>query len=205
MTSSQAAYATTIQYDLTSDHCTGTCGPAGTLFGTITLTDIAGGVQLRVDLAAGFVFIKTGSEDVAVGFNLTNNASITEGTGALANSDWDLKSGTAGSLHLDGFGNFEYGLRCLVCGPGASSPAGSPMIFNIIGAVNVANFVELTTGGASDHPYFAVDVYSSITGKTGWVDASEPGHSVPDGGSTAMLLGSAMVGLSVLRRKFGSN
>ena len=37
------AQASVIQYALTSDHCTGSCGPAGTTFGTITLTDLAAG------------------------------------------------------------------------------------------------------------------------------------------------------------------
>ena len=39
--------------DFTIDHCTGTCGPAGTIFGSITLTDTAFGVDFDVKVLNG--------------------------------------------------------------------------------------------------------------------------------------------------------
>jgi hypothetical protein len=71
--------------------------------------------------------------------------------------------------------------------------------------VTIASFAELSIG--SNQAFFAVDVISSLPGftpNTGWVDASTPG-TVPDGGSTAMLLGSVLFGLGMLRRRLGRN
>src|ERR1051326_1811741 len=111
------ASADTLTYQITSDHCTGGCGPAGTVFGTITLTDVSSGVvQVTVSLNDGSQLIDTGGTGglgAAFGFNLIGNPTIT--LTSISNTNFSLESQTAGSIHVDGFGDFEYGLQCLSC------------------------------------------------------------------------------------------
>jgi hypothetical protein len=75
--------------------------------------------------------------------------------------------------------------------------------------VTVDNFAELSSAsGGSVQAFFAVDIISFLPGfggNTGWVDASTPGTSVPDGGATITLLGSVLFGLGMLRRRFGKS
>src|SRR5437867_13334326 len=50
-----------ITFDLTSDHCTGGCGIPP--FGTVMVAQNGASVDVTVDLAAGYSFVKTGSAD----------------------------------------------------------------------------------------------------------------------------------------------
>jgi hypothetical protein len=49
---------------------------------------------------------------------------------------------------------------------------------------------------------FVADILSGTTGNTGPVDVNTPPNNVPDGGTTLMLLGSALSGLGLARRFF---
>src|SRR5262245_55067136 len=63
-----------VRSDLTSDHCSnaGGCGPAGTIFGSVTLAQNGTTVDVTVHLTSGFAFAKTGSVDMlAFKFNAT--------------------------------------------------------------------------------------------------------------------------------------
>src|SRR5437660_7095767 len=61
-----------IIFDLTSDHCTGGCGPAGTVFGTVTLTQVGTAVDVTVHTNDPFGYAKTGAaDDQAFKFNAT--------------------------------------------------------------------------------------------------------------------------------------
>lgn len=197
------ASADTLTYQLTSDHCTNSCGPAGTVFGTITLTDVSSGVvQVTISLNDGSQLIDVGGSKglgAAIGWNLIGNPTIT--LTSISNTNFSLESQNAGAIHVDGFGTFEYGLQCLIC-TGASNPQGSTLSFTLSdgSGFSTASFNELSTGG-SPSAFFAVDIISGINGNTGPVDASgQP--TVPDGGMTLMLLGGALVGLETVRRKF---
>src|SRR5262252_2473092 len=57
-----AAMADSI-FDLTIDHCTGGCGPAGTVFGTVTLVQNGANVGVTVHLNSPYVYAKTGAGD----------------------------------------------------------------------------------------------------------------------------------------------
>jgi VPDSG-CTERM motif len=200
------ASANTVTYQLTSDHCTGTCGPAGTVFGTITLVDVSSGVvQVTLQLNNGSQLIDTGGSGglgAAFGFNLTGTPTIAVSN--ISNPNVTLESTTASTtgIHIDGFGLFEYGLQCLSCN-GGSTPLGSTLSFTVSASgLSTASFNQLSTIPPGSQPaFFAVDILSGINGKTGPVDASQA-PTVPDGGMTLMLLGGALLGLETLRRKF---
>src|SRR5215468_76068 len=52
-------------YNLDIDHCSGVggCGPAGTIFGTVSLTQNGVNVDITVHLNSGFGYAKTGAAD----------------------------------------------------------------------------------------------------------------------------------------------
>jgi len=195
-TGASRASASIVTYSLTSDHCSGGgCLGTATSAGTITTTDVSGGVQVNVTLNPGFQFVSTGFQ-TDFGFNLAGNptisyTSVTSGFAATGGSPQ-----SAGSRMMDGAGTFEYGVTCTACGNGGSNPQSGPLNFTISG-VSTSSF-ELSSGNAAN--YFAADVIGA-GGRTGAVDASVPNTSVPDGGMTVMLLGAALAGIETLRRR----
>jgi hypothetical protein len=188
------ASADTLTFQLTSDHCTGGCLGSASSAGTITVMDTGSGqVSVDVTLNSGFKFIK-GGFDTGFGFNLAGNPTITF-SGVTSGFTPNSNPETAGSLHMDGTGFFEYGVNCTGCGNGASSPLAGPLDFTISGTgLSAASFEQ-----NANLQFFAVDLIGA-TGNTGGVDAST--KTVPDGGTTLMLLGGVMVGFGILRRKF---
>ena len=187
------ASADVLTFALTSDHCTGGCLGASTSAGTITVTDISGGVTIGVSLNTGFEFMGGASGngfEADFGFNLNPHPTI---AGSSSPTGFDLVSTTSGSLHMAGTGFFGYGFLGTF-GKGSGNAMPGPYTFTVTGSgVTSGSFVQ---NAASQ--FFAVDVYSSSTRNTGGVDASV----LPDGGMTLMLLGGALVGLETLRRRF---
>jgi len=204
--SANAAKAATITYTLNDGGSC--CTPAP--FGTVTLTDIAlGNVQVTVALTSGNRFVDTGGGGV-FGFNLIGFSPSTPNPPiSVANitSGFSLISGTAGALSFSPFRNFEFGIACGVCGSGGSNPQLGPLMFNVLAAnITTASFVELsTTPNGSISAFFAADIIdrNGRTGNVGVTGPGTPGTSVPDGGSTAALLGSVLFGVGLMRRKFG--
>jgi hypothetical protein len=184
------ASADVLTFSLTSDHCSGGgCLGTASSAGTITVADISGGVTVDVALNSGFKFVNGGFPS-SFGFNLAGNPTI-----AFSNvtTGFTPNGNTAGSLHMDGTGFFEYGLDCTGCGSGGSTPLAGPLDFTIkASGLTTASFEQNAIG-----QYFAVDVIGN--GRTGAVDASN--KTVPDGGMTLMLLGGVLVGFEALRRK----
>src|SRR5262245_45070703 len=154
------ASATT--YELTSDHCSGGTGGNGCLLpgasgGTVTTTNVVGGVQVNVTLNSGIQFINAGFP-LEFAFNLIGDPTITY---SLVTAGWTPQSGTqdAGSFHMDGFQNFEYGLVCAICAQGGSNPFPGPLNFTITGAGLTTASFELSGGGmGSDQAFFVADV-----------------------------------------------
>src|SRR6184192_3013080 len=87
-------------FEFTSDHCTGTCGTPP--FGTVTLTQNGGTVDVDVHLFTGIQFVQTGAADFqAFKFNATGvvlgDITVDAHTPALV--------AAAGAFNGDGTGN----------------------------------------------------------------------------------------------------
>ena len=181
-------------YSLTEYHCTGGCGSAP--FGTIDVTQ-DGTNTVRVDVSLNSAaFVSTGFPG-SLGFDLLGNPSISVSN---LTSGWSLLSTSAGSLHFDGFGNFDYALECGICGNGGSNPFAGPISFDVSAlGLTPGSFLELSSG--STPVYFVADIVGS-TGNTGPVGATlENGPtSVPEPGILG-LLSLGLVGTLVARRR----
>src|SRR5215471_12671515 len=111
-----APAAQAVSFDLTSDHCTGTCGPTGTVFGTVTLTQNGANVDITVSLASGFSWAKTGSADFQE-FKFNGAPSLASITVDQTFAGQTLAAQT-GTFNGDGTGTFSFGIACTTCGNG---------------------------------------------------------------------------------------
>jgi hypothetical protein len=196
------ARASTIEYNLTADQCTGRCGPSGTIFGTITLTDtVANTVRVKIRLASDYEFSRTGVPATIV-WDLVGNPTI------FANdlpSGWSLLSPTAGSLPMTTKDDFKYGLSWNARNAWFTPPhSDGPLNFTLTGAGLSTSSFE----GTSSNHFFAVDIYNAATcapegGKTGIVEAPGPQFGTadtPEPGSF-VLLGGGLVTFAWMLRK----
>lgn len=180
------------EFVLNIDHCAGGCGTGP--YGLVTLTqsglDL---VQVRVDLAVTTppeAMVKTGFP-ATFAFNLTGNPTVTFGS---LSPDWSAVSTTAGSLHMDGFGYFGYGV--LWGKQGGGHGTSGPLIFTVQApGLTTASFESLSSGG-DPNSFFALDILGS-TGNTGLVGGE---GTVPEPASM-LLLGSGLLGAGVFARR----
>jgi hypothetical protein len=187
-----APSAQAITYDLTSDHVTGGAGTPP--FGTVSVTQNGANVDITVDLADGYSFVKTGAaDDQAFKFN---------GTGvALGDITVDAHTPTlvasTGAFNGDGTGNFAFGINAPSQGPGGSDPFTDNIVFHVANAT-----IADLTGANALGVIFVADILAP-NGNTGPVDVSGPPDTVPDSGSTfaLMCLGLLGIGLGASRRR----
>jgi len=100
----------------------------------------------------------------------------------------------------DGTGTWMWGIFCTNCGNGGAGAFAGPISFTVTNTT----IAQMTVG----HPVngfgtelFVADILAG-NGNTGDVDVNTPPNNVPDGGTTLMLLGSALSGLGLARRFF---
>ncbi len=172
-------------------------------YGTVTLTLIGNAIDIHVNLMASQArFVNTG-----VGSSFAFNSSInpdptitvTVTSPPSPSTGFSLLSGSPGTVHMDGFGFFEYGITWTGPGPGGSGPDGSELEFSVSrsgGFSTVSQLVENSTGGGIHTP-FSADVIT-VTGATGAIGAEQVPIPEP---ATMLLLGSGLIGLAAFARR----
>jgi hypothetical protein len=200
LTVSQAK-ANVIDYSLTSDFCTGTCGTAP--FGTVMATDIGTGeVQVTVTLTAGETFANTGAGGHnTLLFDLAGTPTLTDFTDVSSNVPIALVATTAGSIMADGSGTWQYAINCPTCGGGVSAPTlDSPITFDI-SATGLSTTSFAQNGNSL---FFAADI-SGANGNTGVVGAptAVPTPAPPIGRGLPVLLavGGILFGAKLFERR----
>ena len=163
-----------VVFDLTSDHCDGAGGCLGNNLngGSVTVTQNGANVDITVDLATGFSFVKTGAVDfLAFKFNAVGIVlgDITVNQNAVGQT---LAPAGPGAFNGDGTGNFNWGINCTTCGGGASTAFSTDIIFHVANAT-IADLTAVNNLGN----IFVADLLGP-TGNTGPVDASTP-RAVP--------------------------
>jgi hypothetical protein len=183
----------TLTFFQNSDDCTGGCGFSAnntvkvqdTGANTVTVT-----VQLDTSTNPDWVFLEPAGagHEATFAFDLTGFNSLTSFT--TTTSGFTPISTTSGSLHMNGAGDFDYGL--VFDNGGAGNTDGSLLTFVLSAAgLSSSSFVGMS---------FAADVFSGLTGLTGIIDfgASTPPVPLPP---AALLFGTALLGMGILRRR----
>src|SRR4029453_1824936 len=160
--------ALAVSYNLTSDHCSGGCGPAGTIFGTVTLLQNGSTVDVTVHLNSPFVFANTGAVDGQA--FLFNAVGVVVGDFTVDQTEpGETLEAHAGPFSASGIGDFGWGIACTTCDGGLADPVTHDIVFHVANAV----IADLTAPISLTNPnVFAADLGNTQTGATGPIDAT---------------------------------
>jgi hypothetical protein len=167
--------------NLTDCHFSSGCGPGGTVYATVTLTqnglaDGTGDVDLLVHVNDPYYFQKTPAVDLmafvfdAVGVALTD-ITLDPHTPTLTRAQ--------GPFTASGVGTFDFGITCSSCGNGLSDKFNTDISFNVVNS-RIADFTD-----------FGANLGDPATDLGGPVGVPEPGTLfVFSGGLTMLAVGS---------------
>lgn len=168
--------------------------------GTITLTQKdSDTVNVFVDLLDGYGFLNTGGPHTPFAFNLSGSETgvsadfITPSNGVYANGTLSLSTANGDNTP---FGTYLVSILSSA-GNGSGNAYFGDLSFDLTrtGGLTEASFVA-----NGDGYFFSADLTDGKnTGAQAWKDPGTP--SVPDGGTTALLLGVGLVGLSFIARR----
>jgi len=193
------ASAGVLVYTFDQDGCSGSgCGL--TNYGTVTLTDISGGVNVKVALAGGSGLIDTGAmSGHTLTFNLAGTPAPTVNIANLPNLC--TYTGPTSFTPNGGWGTFDYIIDCnTACG--SNNPWTSGLNFDVTGTgININSFID---SGTAKDTYFLADISNPNGGTplTGRIGASYTGTTtnVPEP-FTMSLFGMGLAGMAALRRR----
>jgi hypothetical protein len=142
--------AADLQFTLDADGCSGGCGSVGIPpFGTVLLHQVvADTVRVTETLVPGVEFIRTGAGDSIV-------FDTKAGTTLSAITSGFTKDVSLTPIHVGSLGNFNFGIVCSGCGPGASSPLPGSLSFT---AGNPASLLLTDLVANSGGYFFAADI-----------------------------------------------
>ena len=180
----QHAKASTIDYTLVTSNSPGTLGTGP--FGTVHVDLTAGVATITFTAASGYLFVDGGSVAVNVNASSWTIGNFTS-NGAPVSSD--------GAGNEDGFGNFNQKVSMQNSSNGASI-----ISFTLTkgsgGWLSAANVLAFNGNNWKVAAHIQIQ---NGTGNTGFA-AGPGGGTVPDGGTTVMLLGAALGALGMARR-----
>jgi hypothetical protein len=131
-------------------------------YGTVTYTDVAGGVQVSVTLSSGDLFLNAG-QDATFAFNLTStafaNATVTAPSGYTAVTG-NLGASNPKTLSMDGQGLLSNGVLS------NTHFAGSTLSF-VVSGVTTSDFILSTNPPGSVASLFAADIATGCTTTSG--------------------------------------
>ena len=193
-------------FDITSCHISTGCPAAGTVFGTVTLTQSGTSVNFDVELLNGNRFIETGAGG---GELFLFNDSLTGSTiTTIASAPNTPAGGLSGFTNLspvmaDGTGTFTASVECTNASDcnGGSAPTMTSLTFTVTNAT----VAQLETTNANGN-FFVADILcgaaqTGCAGNTGPVDVSTPPVPGPIVGAGLPGLVAACVGLIALARR----
>jgi hypothetical protein len=180
-----------VVFDLTSDHCTGGCGTAP--FGTVEVTQSGTSVNIVVDLAGANAWAITGAADFQL-FKFNATGVVVGDITVTQTFAGQTLAATTGAFNGDGTGNFSFGIACTTCGNGNTG-----ITSNLVFSIANATIADVTAANAAGN-IFVADIFSAQTGNTGPVDVTGGVAPIPLP-PAAMLFGTALVGMTFLRRR----